>query len=93
MVSLALRSNIPVDEIVKQLKGIGGEHPVFQQKGLLLSIPDAIGWVLENRYLKDKLPVGASGSLSKHLCPDCGTELVFQEGCHLCPNCAYSKCG
>ena len=93
LVSLALRSNIPVEEIVKQLKGIGGEHPVFQQKGLLLSIPDAIGWVLENRYLKDKLPVGASGSLSKHLCPDCGTELVFQEGCHLCPNCAYSKCG
>ena len=26
-------------------------------------------------------------------CPDCGGELVFQEGCHRCPNCAYTKCG
>ena len=93
LVSLALRSGIEVEEIVKQLKGIGGEHPVFQKKGLLLSIPDAIAWILENRYLKDKLPVGGSNSLTKHACPDCGTDLVFQEGCHLCPNCAYSKCG
>ena len=32
LVSLALRSGVHVREIVKQLKGIGGEHPVFQKK-------------------------------------------------------------
>ncbi|MFW5836644.1 MAG: vitamin B12-dependent ribonucleotide reductase, partial [Desulfovibrionaceae bacterium] len=35
LVSLALRSGISVKDIVSQLKGIGGEHPVFQKKGLL----------------------------------------------------------
>ena len=45
LVSLALRSGVHVREIVKQLKGIGGEHPVFQKKGMLLSIPDAVSWV------------------------------------------------
>ena len=34
-----------------QLKGIGGEHPIFQDGGLVLSIPDAISRVLEKRYL------------------------------------------
>ena len=42
LVSLALRSGINVGTIVEQLKGIGGEHPVFQKDGLVLSIPDAI---------------------------------------------------
>jgi ribonucleoside-diphosphate reductase alpha chain len=51
LVSLALRSGIPVEEIVDQLKDIGGEHPVFQEGGLVRSIPDAISRVLEQRYL------------------------------------------
>lgn len=25
-------------------------------------------------------------------CPECGVELVMQEGCFTCPNCAWSKC-
>ena len=57
LVSLAFRSGIDVADVVGQLKGIGGEHPIFQKKGLLLSIPDAIAWVLENRYLKGRNPV------------------------------------
>jgi ribonucleoside-diphosphate reductase alpha chain len=93
LVSLALRSGIHVREVVKQLKGIGGEHPVFRKKGMLLSIPDAVGWVLENRYLQgDNMP-GSGSSLSQPRCPDCGQELVFQEGCFLCPGCGYTKCG
>ena len=94
LVSLALRSGIAVKEIVTQLKGIGGEHPIFQKKGLLLSIPDAIAWILENRYLKGKnMPIAHTNGLGRQLCPDCGSTLIFQEGCHICPNCAFSKCG
>ena len=95
LVSLALRSGVDVADVVGQLKGIGGEHPVFQQKGLLLSIPDAIAWVLENRYLKNRKPVpDHAGSLTEHqVCPECGETLIFQEGCHRCPCCAYTKCG
>ncbi|MFO7717317.1 MAG: vitamin B12-dependent ribonucleotide reductase [Thermodesulfobacteriota bacterium] len=93
LVSLALRSGVPVREVVKQLKGIGGEHPVFQKKGLLLSIPDAVGRVLEQRYLQQDLAVrdGEQG-LKNNSCPECGEELVFQEGCLLCRACGYTKC-
>jgi|Deesub1362B_J571_1020462.scaffolds.fasta_scaffold00101_53 ribonucleoside-diphosphate reductase alpha chain len=26
-------------------------------------------------------------------CPECGGQLLRQEGCNICPNCGYSKCG
>jgi len=94
LVSLALRSGIGVKEIIGQLKGIGGEHPVFQQKGLLLSIPDAIARVLEERYVDGNKPTAEHcSSLDKKTCPECGSELIFQEGCNYCPNCSYTKCG
>ena len=93
LVSLALRSGVDVADIVGQLKGIGGENPVFQKKGLLLSIPDAVAWVLENRYLQGRKVHDDTGNLGHPLCPDCGAELVFEEGCHACKECGYTKCG
>lgn len=94
LVSLALRSGVEVEEIVRQLKGIGGEHPVFQKKGLLLSIPDAVSWVLETHYLKKKnnRNLDTTQSLVKPKCPECGEEITFQEGCMLCPGCGYTRC-
>ncbi len=93
LVSLALRSGIEVRDIVKQLKGIGGEHPIFQKKGLLLSLPDAIAWVLENRYLNESEVARRNDDLDSNRCPECGEGLVYQEGCHICPHCNYTKCG
>ena len=93
LVSLALRSGVSVDDIVGQLKGIGGENPVFQKKGLLLSIPDAVSWVLENRYMEGRTVRDDTGTLGHPQCPDCGSDLVFEEGCHACKNCGYTKCG
>ncbi|NJB67957.1 ribonucleoside-diphosphate reductase alpha chain [Desulfobaculum xiamenense] len=94
LVSLALRSGISVRAVVQQLKGIGGEHPVFRKKGMIMSIPDAIAWVLEQRYLGGDLPVAAAPQdLGAPCCPECGQELAFQEGCFLCPGCGYTKCG
>ncbi len=93
LVSLALRSGVSVRAVVDQLKGIGGEHPIFQKKGLLLSIPDAVGWVLENRYLQNNRPKPETSSLARPSCPDCGEGLYFQEGCYVCQACGYTKCG
>ena len=93
LVSLALRSGIEVRDIVAQIKGIGGEHPVFRGKGLLLSIPDAIAWVLERRYLKDERLGSGVTDIEQQHCPECGAELVFQEGCLICPACGFSRCG
>ena len=88
LVSLALRSGVHVRDVVAQIKGIGGEHPVFRGKGLLLSIPDAIAWVLEKRYLKDE-HIGNVNDLQGQSCPECGEPLVFQEGCLICPGCIW----
>ena len=92
LVSLALRSGVHVRDVVAQIKGIGGEHPVFRGKGLLLSIPDAIAWVLEKRYLKDE-HIGEVNDLEVQRCPECNEPLVFQEGCLICPACGFSRCG
>ena len=93
LVSLALRSGVEVRDIVAQIKGIGGEHPVFRGKGLLLSIPDAIAWVLERRYLKDEHLGSGVADIEEHRCPECDEPLVFQEGCLICPACGFSRCG
>ncbi|MGD9107051.1 MAG: vitamin B12-dependent ribonucleotide reductase [Desulfobacterales bacterium] len=95
LVSLAFRSGVRVEKVVEQLKGIGGEHPVFQEGGLVLSIPDAIGRVLEKRYLKDgtykKRRYG--NSLLGEICPECGNTISFEEGCMMCHFCGFTKCG
>jgi len=95
IVSLALRSGVRVEDIVKQLKGIGGEHPVFQNGGLVLSIPDAIARILEDRYMKEGKKPGHArkNSLAGGGCPECGQKISFEEGCMNCHFCGYSKCG
>ena len=96
LVSLALRSGVRVEKIVEQLKGIGGEHPVFQQDGLVLSIPDAISRVLEKRYMNGESGLrtkSAGNSLSGQSCPECGEPIAFEEGCLTCHYCGFSKCG
>jgi ribonucleoside-diphosphate reductase alpha chain len=94
LVSLALRSGVKVEKIVEQLKGIGGEHPVFQDGGLVLSIPDAIGRILEKRYMKDgsykKSRYG--NSLLGEICPECSHTVSFEEGCMICHFCGFTKC-
>ena len=92
LVSLALRSGVTVDRVVKQLKGIGGEHPIFQDGGLVLSIPDAISRVLEKRYVKDGKK-RAGSTLIGETCPECGETISFEEGCMTCHFCGFTKCG
>jgi ribonucleoside-diphosphate reductase alpha chain len=95
LVSLALRAGVKVDKIVDQLKGIGGEHPVFQKDGLVLSIPDAISRVFEKRYLQKKIDrkMRYENSLLGETCPECGQTISFEEGCMTCHFCGFSKCG
>jgi ribonucleoside-diphosphate reductase alpha chain len=94
LVSLALRSGVKVDDIVAQLKGISGEHPVFQKDGLVLSIPDAIGKLLEKRYIKGEgRKIADKGeSLLGERCPECGEPIAFEEGCMTCHFCGYTRC-
>jgi ribonucleoside-diphosphate reductase alpha chain len=95
LVSLAFRSGVRVEKVVEQLKGIGGEHPVFQEGGLVLSIPDAIGRVLEKRYMKDGSYKERryGNSLLGETCPVCVHTIRFEEGCMICHFCGFTKCG
>jgi ribonucleoside-diphosphate reductase alpha chain len=96
LASLALRAGVKVNDIVDQLKGIGGEYPVFQDGGLVLSIPDAIARVLEKRYITGD---AARGNRRTHYglmgekCPECGQIISFEEGCMTCHFCGFNKCG
>ena len=96
LISLALRSGIEVTEIINQIKGIRGEHAVFQDGGLVHSIPDAIAKVLENRYSPTGNSENAKPSqnlLKSNLCPECGQTIAFEEGCMTGHACGYTKCG
>ena len=96
LISLALRSGIKVDEIIAQISGIRGEHAVFQDRGLIYSIPDAIAKVLEKRYMPKGNGNGKKqykNSLKSDLCPECGQAITFEEGCKTCHSCGYTRCG
>ena len=96
LVSLAFRSGVSVETVVEQLRGIGGEHPVFQKDGLVLSIPDAISRILEKRYLRgegNRAPGKPVKSLLGETCPECGQTISFEEGCMTCHFCGFSRCG
>ena len=95
LISLALRSGVEVDEIVEQIKGIRGEHAVFQEGGLVYSIPDAIAKVLEKRYLtngKGNKIKHTENTLKSDACPECGGSVAFEEGCMKCHSCGFTKC-
>ena len=96
LISLALRSGIHVEEVINQIKGISGEYSVFQNGGLVLSIPDAIAKVLEKRYLTNgngKPLKCQKGQFKADVCPECGHIIAFEEGCKTCHVCGYTRCG
>lgn len=53
LISLALRSGVNPKAIVKQLKGISGPNPTWEDGRLILSTPDAIGKALDD-YLQSR---------------------------------------
>jgi len=87
LISLALRSGIEPEVIVKQLKGIRCPSPLWQPGGMVLSCSDAVAKALE-RYTKErpaaapeagvKEPAITSGEPAKQnyvdkgdVCPEC----------------------
>ncbi|MBH09990.1 MAG: ribonucleoside-diphosphate reductase, adenosylcobalamin-dependent [Candidatus Marinimicrobia bacterium] len=53
LISLSLRSGLDPHSIVRQLKGISGPNPTWEDGRLILSTPDAIGKALDD-YLNEK---------------------------------------
>lgn len=98
LISLIFRSGIDVSSVIKQLRAIRCPSVSWENGRAILSCADAIGSVLEKYIKKDEdgAPAGHYVNPSPAvtgLCPDCGNLLVYQEGCHICPSCGYTKCG
>src|SRR5207302_9781483 len=53
LISLALRSGVPMPEIYRQLRGISSDRPVGLGPNKVLSVPDAIGIAIE-KWMQDK---------------------------------------
>jgi ribonucleoside-diphosphate reductase alpha chain len=102
LISLALRSGIETESIVKQLEGIRCPAPAWQEGNIILSCADAIGKAM-HRYINNngpaKVVTSSDDMVARNLlgmcpeCPDCGTMVEFVEGCLRCPSCGYSQCG
>jgi ribonucleoside-diphosphate reductase alpha chain len=88
LVSLALRSGVQPEAIIKQLIGIRCPSPIWQNGKMVLSCPDAMAQVLQRVTLTE----GQPSSQPAGVCPDCGAALTHGEGCLNCYACGFSKC-
>jgi len=98
LISLALRSGIPVETIIKQLSGIRCPNPIWQNGSQILSCTDAIAAALK-LYIEDNRhpemvegPTYDAPEVRVSTCPDCGATLFHESGCISCQACGYSKC-
>ncbi len=113
MASILLRVNSPltpeerVQEIVKQLQGIGGQRSMGFGKSRIKSLPDAVAHALQENYLSGNEEEGeesfieeahdeeqhASGKPNCDICPECGNaSFISIEGCTKCYTCGFSEC-
>jgi len=106
LVSLAMRCGVHIDHIIKQLEGIGGDYPIFQNGGLIKSIPDAIASVLrdindqekvEEFFQKEENVVAhiPDNDIEMDICPECGQPALRKDaGCRggICTICGFSNC-
>ncbi|MCL0102465.1 vitamin B12-dependent ribonucleotide reductase [Dehalococcoidia bacterium] len=108
LISMSLRAGLSVESLVKHIKGIRCPSIAWDRGRAVLSCADAIGTVLERHLSNGPpqnsaggpemvgtdsggMPV-KPGSFMGGQCPDCGGLLVYQEGCHICYGCGYTKC-
>ncbi len=64
LISLALRSGIPIKEIYRQLRGISSDRVIGLGPNKILSVPDAVGiaierWMQEKQGIQQELLPGA----------------------------------
>jgi ribonucleoside-diphosphate reductase alpha chain len=89
LISLSLRGGVPVEEIVRQLRGIGGSSQVYSDGSRIFSIPDAIAQVLGRHFCQsggeNPGPARAIGTTSA-IVPKPG--VAAGQSIEICPECA-----
>lgn len=98
LISTALKFGAPTEAIVKHLSGhmdkSGGFVPGW---GFAHSLWDVVADAIRDETTKDDAnPLQLSkavGETQQDPCPDCGADLVHEEGCAKCHTCGYASCG
>jgi ribonucleoside-diphosphate reductase alpha chain len=100
IISTSLGYGVPMEALAKQLLNITSQ-PVFHKDGVVKSLPDGIGQAMLRHLGRRGDSARAAideargvGSPTGGLCPECGTSLVFEEGCGggKCRGCGYANC-
>jgi len=107
LTSLCLRSNVKLESIIRQLRGIRCPSPMWHKGKIITSCSDGVSQSLENFVLlegnssQNNFVINNSNNPGKSLksvkklngtCPDCGSMIEHSEGCLLCNSCGWSKC-
>lgn len=99
--SIALQHRVPVEEVVKTLKGLDSSNPKwyrFEEEDSrptqILSIPDGLAQLLERYYINtDKGTIEFLNGSTFSTCKRCGVKAYLEtEGCGVCQNCGDSSC-
>ncbi len=88
LISLALRSGVKVEAILRQISGIRCPSPIWQNGKMVLSCPDGITQVIKNYTQISTTDMPAMMGA----CPDCGGALEHEGGCLVCRSCGFSRC-
>jgi len=88
LISLALRSGVKVEAVIRQLMGIRCPSPVWKNGEQVVSCSDAIAKVL-NHHARANV---ASAADEMGACPDCGAAVEHEGGCIVCRSCGFSRC-
>jgi len=77
LISMAMRHGVPIKYICEQLMKDGAEVNMF-------SLERCIARIIK-KYIRDGEKAGGA-------CETCGDQLVYKDGCVMCPSCGWSKC-
>ena len=77
LISMAMRHGVPIKYICEQLMKDGAEVNMF-------SLERCIARIIK-KYIRDGEKAGGA-------CESCGDQLVYKDGCVICPSCGWSKC-
>ena len=104
LISHILRLASPVmprerlEEVVRQLSGIGGGRPTGFGAERVLSLPDGVArglahYLGETEEHAEQVESEMIPMVIGDLCPDCGAaSMVNEEGCRKCYSCGFSEC-